>query len=290
VKLAGLAQSLTERLLLPLMRGGQVRLVEPVGEARAVELSRALAGTRLFDDVEELRLEAARRWSPVDDLGEVAAEEWLLVAALNDLLQLTNPALARGLGRGGTRKKLARLVARVIERAGPPSTVRAALSRHALFCRVVELARVDTEVSWWTGSDKFVGHPPPERLLAWPNLRQVRRREERVRLAEMPPARAVEFDALLERWLFTTPLTTLGTSQKSGVPFRWTGSMLGLTHAPAGRRLALRVLVSSADVAGALKELARAAEPLARVDAQAFAHAQAFIAEAEELRRGFLQG
>jgi len=283
VKLAGLAQSLTERLLLPLMRGGPVRLVEPLGEARAVELSRALAGTRLFEEVDELRLEAARRWAPVDDLGDVAGDEWLLVAALNDLLQLTNPAL----GRERTRKKLARLVTRVIERAGPPGTVRAALSRHALFARVVELARVDTDVSWWTGSDKFVGHSPPERLLLWPNLRRVQRHEERVRLSDMAPPRAVEFDPLLERWLLATPLTTLGTSQKSGVPFRWTGSVLGLTHAPAGRRLALRVLFSSDDVAGALKDLSRAAEPLAQLDAQAFAHARAFIAEAEALRRGF---
>lgn len=287
MKLAGLAQSLTERLLLPLMRGGEVRLVEPVGEARAVQLSRALAGARLFDDVDELRLEAARRWAPVDDLGDVAGDEWLLLAALNDLLQLTNPALAHGLGRGRARKKLARLVARIIDRAGPPSSVRAALSRHALFCRVVELARIDTEVRWWTGSDKFVGRPPPDRLLAWPNLRLVRRREERIRLGDMAPARAGEFDALLERWLLATPLTTLGTSRTSGVPFRWTGSLLGLTQVPAGRRLALRVLLSSDDVAGAIKDLSRAAEPLAQVDAQAHTHARAFIAEAEELRRGF---
>ena len=287
MKLAALGQSLTESLLLPLLRGGEVRLVEPVGEARAVELSKTLAGARLFDELEELRLEAARRWAPVDDLGDITGDEWLLIAALNDLLQLTNPALAGGLGRGGRRKKLARLAARVIERAGAPSTVRAALSRHALFSRVVELARVDTEVSWWTGSDKFVGTPPPERLLLWPNLRKVQRRDQRVRLAEMAPSRAVEFDPLLERWLLATPLTTLGTAQQSGVPFRWTGSMLGLTHVPAGRRLALRVLLSCEDVAAALKDLSRAAEPLAQVDAEAFTHARDFIAEAEALRRGF---
>lgn len=282
-----LARSLTERLLTPLMQGSEVRLVEPVGEARAVELGKVLCGARLFDDVEELRLRAARGWAPVDDLGDIAADEWLLVAALNDLLQLTNPALGWGLGARRTRLRLAHLVERVIERAGPPRSVAAALSRHALFSRVVELARIDTQVSWWTGSDKFVGHAPPERLLHWPRLRKVRRTAEHVRLAEMGGGNASGFEALLQRWLAATPLTTLGTSQKSGVPFRWTGATLALTSTPPGRRVAMRVLLTGADVPAALKELDQAAELLAAIDAGVFSHARDFVAEAAALRRQF---
>lgn len=290
MKLLDLARSLTERLLVPLMRGGEVRLVEPVGEARAVELSKSLSGTHLFHEVEELRLEAARSWAPVDDLGDVASDEWLLLAALNDLMQLTNPALVQGVRARHRRARLARLVERVIDRAGPPRTVGAALSRHALFSRVVDLSRVDTEVSWWTGSDRFVGHVPPERLLLWPRLRKVRQSEERVRLAEMVPANAAEFDALLSRWLGATPLTTLGTSHKSGVLFCWTGPVLALTSTPGGRRLALRVLLGCADVPAALEELDQAAGALAALDARAFEHARLFISEAEALRRQFGEG
>lgn len=287
MNLLDLARNLSERLLVPLMRGDEVRLVEPVGEARAVELGKALSGTRLFDDAEELRLQAARRWAPVDDLGDIAADEWFLAAALNDLLQLTNPALVRGVRTERVRKRLGRLVERTIERAGPPRTVGAALSRHALFSRVVELSRVDTQVSWWTGSDKFVGNAPPERLLLWPRLRKVRSREQHVRLAEMAPARAREFEPLLERWLAATPLTTLGTSHQSGVPFRWTGSVLALINAPLGRRLALRVLLSGADVPAALEELAQATGDLAQIDVEAFGQARDFVAEAQALRRQF---
>lgn len=223
----------------------------------------------------------------MDDLGDIAADEWLLVAALNDLLQLTNPALVRGVRARRTRSRLAHLVERVIERAGPPRSVGAAVSRHALFSKVVELSRVDTQVSWWTGSDKFVGHAPPERLLHWPRLRKVRRTAEHVRLAEMGPGDASEFEALLERWLAATPLTTLGTSRKSGVLFRWTGSALALTSTPEGRRVALRVLLSGADVPAALKELEQAAEQLAQIDVRASSHARDFIAEAEAIRRQF---
>ncbi|HEY6723362.1 MAG TPA: hypothetical protein VI197_04995 [Polyangiaceae bacterium] len=283
-----LARSLTERLLLPLMQGAEVRLVEPVGEARAVELGKALSGARLFDEVEELRLRAARRWVPVDELGDIAADEWLLVAALNDLLQLTNPALGRVRPRR-TRARLAHLIERVIERAGPPRSVIAAVSRHALFSRVVELSRIDTQVSWWTGSDKFVGQAPPERLLHWPRLRKVRRRAEHVCLAQMADESAGEFAGLLDRWLAATPLTTLGTSQRSGVPFGWTGSALALTSTPGGRRVALRVLLSTADVPAALKELGHAAELLRPIDAGAFDHARAFVAEAEARRRQFAE-
>lgn len=282
-----LARGLSERLLCPLLLGEPVRLVAPVGEARAVELGKSLPGTRMFKELEELRLAAARRWAPVDDLGDISAEEWLLIAALNDLLQLTNPDLVRGIWSLRNEQRLARLVDRLIDRAGPPRTVRAALSRHALFSRIVELSRLDTEVRWWVGSDKFVGNPPPERLLAWPKLRKVERSTEQVRLGDMAAPGVAPFEPLLERWLRATPLTTLGTAQQSGVPFRWTGSLLALTHVPPGRRLALRVLMASRDVTGALADLTQAMSDQLSDDELAFAHARYFIAEAAELQREF---
>jgi hypothetical protein len=287
MNLLELGQSLSERLLCPLLRGEEVRLVEPVGEARAVALGKSLPGTRMFEELEALRLAAARRWAPVDDLGDISADEWLLVAALNDLLQLTNPNLVRGIRSRKNQQRLGRLVGRLIERAGAPSTVGAALSRHALFSRVIELSRLDTEVRWWTGSDRFVGNAPPERLLAWPELRKVRRTTEHVRLADMAPLAFLEYEALLERWLAATPLTTLGTAQQSGVPFSWTGSLLTLTSVPLGRRLALRVLLASHDVARALTDLTESLSYLHCDDQRAFTHARGFIAEAVELQREF---
>ena len=281
-----LGQALSERLLCPLLLGKEVRLVEPVGEARAVELGKSLPGASMFGELEALRLAAARRWAPVDDLGELSADEWLLVAALNDLLQLTNPGLVRGVRPRKNQQKLARMVSRLIDRAGPPRTVRSALSRHALFSRIVELSRLDTEVRWWVGSDKFVGNTPPERLLAWPELRKVRSTTEHVRLADMAALGGADFEALLERWLTMTPLTLLGTAKQSGVPFRWTGPLVALTYVPLGRRLALRVLLASHDVTAALADLTQALSHI-EDDELAYGHARCFIAEATELRRQF---
>lgn len=275
-----LAERLVRQLMLPLLRGGELHLVEPVGEARALELADSLPGTRLFEEVLDLRLRAARRWAPVDDLGDISGADWLLVAALNDLLQLAHPDLTRGVRSSSNRRKLAHLVSRSIERAAAPHRVNEALARHALFSRVGQLCRHDTRVRWWTGHETFVGVAPPTRLLAWPQLRRVRQHVERVNLPDLPPAPDESFRGLLNRWLSTSPLTRLGLLGTPGFAFDWVGSVLSLTRDPSGRDLALRVVLDTTDVRGALAELSRAADELEPIHREAHAHAKRFALEA----------
>jgi len=54
-----------------------------------------------------------------------------------------------------------------------PVHVLDALARHTWFARVLDVARTDTIVSWWTGSRTYLGIEAPRRLRAWPELRRV---------------------------------------------------------------------------------------------------------------------
>lgn len=275
-----LGRQLVERLLLPLMRGGAVRPLPPVGLAGAFASGELEAGAELFEEVRALKLRRARALYPVDELGDLSADEWSLLAALNDFLQLSNPSLKRGWGGAANAGTLAGLVARSIQRAGAPTTLAGVLSRHALFSRIVELTRQDTVVSWWTGSQRFVGREVPARLTAWPRLRRVSRRIQHVSLWEMGYEASGGFEALLRSFLAASPLTLFTALGSGHGRFRWVGSALSLTSLPLGRRLALRCLLSARDVPTALAELSKAADELEKLDSEAFLHAQGFVEEA----------
>ncbi len=275
MKLAEHARLLLEGVLIPLLRGGDVRLLDPVGAPRAQELENGLPGSGLFDEVGHLKLRAGRRLWPVDDLGEIASDEWSLLVALNDLLQLTNPSLCSGVRSSKNSTTLAQHVERCIERAGPPLSARQALSRHALFSKVRLLIRCDTELSWWTGSGNFVGRDPPARLTSWPELRRVKQRRIEVPLARMAP-RVPRYRELLERWLTSTPLTLFAGLGALGIEARWSAPMLRLVTNEPGRTLALRAVVWSDDAPTALEQLSAATRALGELGRPGEQHARLF--------------
>src|SRR6185503_1086080 len=57
---------------------------------------------------------------------------------------------------------------------GPPDSLAAALARHSVVARMGEIQRSDHTVRFWLGARKFVGRPPPARMLALPRVRGVR--------------------------------------------------------------------------------------------------------------------
>jgi hypothetical protein len=227
---------LVDRLLLPLMRGGDVRLLPPIGGRRARECSTMACSPDQEQQVRRFKLAAARRLYPLDDLGVISPSEWLLLCALNDALQLTHPDLSRS----GQRSRLSELAGEVILRAGAPRTIFDVLSRHALFSRLPSLVRQDQLVTWWTGSKQFVGRRPPRRLLSWRTLRRVRVSRKTVRVVSLS---AEPFDALLDDWLAATPLTHL-LGAALAPRFAWCSTALGLVSQHAGRQLALRAIVA----------------------------------------------
>jgi hypothetical protein len=257
-----LAEQLLRRVLAPLQLGGELRPLPPIG--RRARLLAAHEG--LADDpaVSRARLVAARRLWPIDELPPLGQAEWLLLSALNDLLQVPNPTLP-SLWTGGRPGELLGLVSELLLEIRPPHTALEALCRYATFADALSLVRIDTDLTWWTGSRRFVGARPPARLSAWPRLRRVRREQQRRALPQMAVfgdgAWAEAWQGLLERWLFACPLVDLASGGRQAPRFRWTRPALALLETSPARSLGLRAALRAreagiARIAGAASEIA----------------------------------
>ncbi|WP_437878271.1 hypothetical protein [Sorangium sp. So ce513] len=281
-----LAERITElqaSVLAPLVLGGPLHLVRPFGVRLALLLGDGAGAIDrdLGSRIDLVRVRVARLVAPIDTLPELAAADWALLAALNDLLQLTNHELAGAL----TRSRYPRLLASVrdlCELVPAPADVVTALSRHATFARVLDCFRTDALVTWWTGRASFRGQRPPPRLLRWRQLRSVQVETRRVGLADMahgiPGLAPPDFADALSLWLTRTPLTDLATATRTSPPFAWSASTLAVVATPPGRTLAYRLLVRQPhDLAVAT--LARAAREVPSRFGQARALAESFASE-----------
>ena len=282
-RLAERFDDLTTHLLTPLVLGGPVHPVRPLGVPLALTIGagRVIADPDLRSQLDVARVRVARLVAPVDALPELSARDWALAAGLNDLLQVTNHELAGPLTRGRHARLLASV--RVLcARVPAPRSVGSALSRHATFARVLECIRTDTTISWWTGRASFRGQPAPGRLMKWPELRNVQVEARRVGLTEMiegiPTVSADDYAATLALWLSRSPLTDLATATRRSPPFAWSASTLAVIATAPGRTLAYRLL-SRLDRAPVAALLDRTAKEIPERFAEARALASAFAAE-----------
>jgi hypothetical protein len=243
MKDADLTTRLVEGVLTPLMRGGELCLVPPIGPGRAEQCVLMGCPGKLEANVVSHKLRAARSLYPLDEVGAISADEWLMLCALNDALQLTNPSLTTPPRSTENAGALEEICHETVRRIHPCRTVFDVLSRHALFSRLAELGREDHVVSWWSGSRHFVGKRPPSRLLAWPRLRRVELRSTRVSLEALG---AIEFDSVLAAWLEMTPLTALGAAAHLA-DLTLPRSLTQLLQTEVGRKLALRVVLGCRD-------------------------------------------
>lgn len=278
--------AVTERVLLPLVTGGELRPIEPIGPKRAAEHARVAATLRDFggesaNEIQWQRLRVARRYCPIDRLPPPGQGEWLLAFALNDLLQATNPDLPGMFGRDRP-KKLVELALEIVELAGPPRSIGETLARHATFARALELVRVDTHVSWWVGSRAFRGAHPPARLLSWKAVRRVRESRQDVPLASMAPRDAPwaeSWNQALSRFIAASPLTDLATATRAAPEFVWTGTLLGLLATHPGWTLARRSALGGGAATRVAHVLAQARERLVEVEPRAGEPTARFVAE-----------
>lgn len=270
------ANALYDGLLAPLVLGGELRPIRPLGIKAAdavAEQGEAVArrGDALASRVEVARVRVARGLFPLDTLPLPSPDEWRLVAALNDVLQVANPYLPGLLG-GSRPARLLALARMAIQRVPLPATLAECVARHATLARMLEIARTDTDVSWWTGSEVFRGETPPPRLLAWPETRRVRVSTQSVELCELLVADALRlpFIGAVGELLGRSPLTDLQRANRTIPAFAWTPATLALLVTPRGTALARRAIPRGTRADVALEKAGESLPPTARARVVAF--------------------
>jgi hypothetical protein len=258
-------EELAHAVLAPLVLGGPMHLVRPFGARLGLRLGiqREIVDLDLRSRLDVARVRRARLLAPVDTLPALDEGDWAVLAAFNDLVQLTNQHLVSVF----TRRNYARLLGNVCwlcDRIPAPRDVLGAIARHATFGRALELVRTDSAITWWTGSARFRGETPPSRLTAWKELRRVEIDAQRIPLTDMmlglKGIGADEFNEALSLWLTRSPLTDLAEAARTAPAFSWSASTLSLIATAPGRSLAFRAL--------ARQPAARVAAALARANAQ----------------------
>jgi hypothetical protein len=240
-------EELAHDVLAPLVLGGEVRPTRPFGGPLGLRLgeAREIQDLDLRMRIDVARVRRARLVAPVDVLPPLDAHEWSMLAALNDLLQLTNHHLGGPLRRGRYGHLLANL-RYLCARIPRPHAIVDALCRHATFARALALTRTDSVIAWWTGSARFRGEVPPKRLLAWRELRRVQVEAQQIPLAQMATGLAAlspdAFTDVLRAFLALSPLTDLATADRDAPAFAWSSTTLGLVSVAEGRALAFRAL------------------------------------------------
>lgn len=245
--LAQRAENLFEHFIAPLILGGELAPGKILGarKALAIGIQRSVTNIDLASHVEIARIRIARKIAPIDRIAPLTAQEWALAACLHDIVQSTHPGLS-GFFRKDAGRRILGLVNLALDRIAAPSNARAALSRHTIFSRVLEIGRTDTRVSWWTGSEVFRGSEPPPRLLSWPELRRVHVDRTVHPLSDLPvDPKDIDsklFYDTIRRFISLSPVTDLATANRTDIAFAWSVPTLALVSSPVGRTLAARAI------------------------------------------------
>lgn len=254
-------EQLAKGIVIPLVLGGKMTLSRPFGSsALTVGQNERILDPDARTNLDVARVRQARRLAPIDTLPELTQTDWAIAAVLNDVLQVTNHNLG-GVFTMSRYAELIRAIVSVSSRIDRPRDIGEVLSRHATFARVMDLFRTDTTVTWWTGSARFRGEEPPDRLLAWRNLRRVHVDSERVTLSQMANdlSAVTDFHFALSAWLDLSPLTDFATMTREAPVFAWSASTIALIAVPAGRTLAYRAMNrSNTEIVATILNRARA--------------------------------
>ncbi len=186
--------------------------------------------------------------------------------ACHDLVAITDPMLDRWLARKSRPEMLA-WVDWLLAEAGPPRTRGAALARHAIVARTLEVRREDVVVRNWAYTYRFFGRPVPPRVVAMPKLRMVRQDRSTQHIAELWDALDADLAVAprLRTLLSRSPITELLRTDR--LPdLRFGTAMLAVLSDDLVRGGVARALVSqgsrvAAPLGRALRELSGASPP-----------------------------
>ncbi len=239
----------------PLTAGGRVEVDGVLGPSALDDIvsgpkgmNLALADAKIMSDaVAAARVELARV-GPTTDFVTLSEDSIGLCVAWHNLLAMTHPDAA---ARNGLREKVRDWTAQILEWVGPPRTAQEIALRHACLARLGELGRIDTDVTFWAGSAKYLGVAPPNRLVAWKSLRRVHEVKTRHDLFSLlgalaHPLPALDLLPLADLALALSPLTDLSLCDRpdSPLPFRWTSASLAMLSDDPLRGASMRIALT----------------------------------------------
>jgi len=207
---------LAASFLLPLLSGGTVQLGAPIGPGALAHFAVARPSD---SDVEWRVLDAlhaaATAVAPLRADPRLDGDLLALCIAAHDLLLLTDPSLGTWPAKRA-QPKLRGWVEAVLASIAPPRTRTAALTRHAIVARLLELERRDVVVKNWAYTYRFFGRPVPPRVVALPRLRFVRTTESTTTLDAAVKASGPATAPLLDAIVACSPLTRLLRAPEHG--------------------------------------------------------------------------
>jgi hypothetical protein len=205
--------------------GGQLRVGPPIAPARVEDWETAVAlvsGTEIADEIAEERKRIAQLLVTRAPVIELSADDIRLAVALHSALSLANPDV-EGWTAGRARKRIVAAAKKLVGSVSPAHDRAKLVARHTLLASLTRVERIDTRITWWTGSALFRGQEPPARLLRWQTVRRVRTQRVPQSLDEVL---SEDGRAVVAAVLRSSPLTALlGMSELAELlPFDWRGS------------------------------------------------------------------
>lgn len=279
-----------EHFVLPLVKGGEMRVGKPISSSEIVAFEQGLGHASVplvaVDDarVEVLADVVVRPPSLVFD-----ADELHLAAAVHNLLFLCHPRTESWMVTGRAERKVIDTALHFARRPLSGNRTRV-LSRHSLVHNLFDVARTDIKLSWWTGSASFLGQRPPGRLSRWKSVRRVREEQTVARYEELlgSPEVAPVITSLLRR----SPLTQLLSMGRDGPALQWEDVVFLLRDPELARAISYHatrpadardMVAAPARFAGAFEQLLERnpREPDVRAVAAFLVHLNALLALGE---------
>ena len=226
--------------VLPLIKGGELHIGAPIAPQHLEEMQRDLdSSTAEQVDVDDARIDVASLLVCRPPPLILEPEDLALTAGLYNALAASHPRTDSVLV---TEKQRRRVLDAALTMVSQPLTQnrQRVIGRHALLHNVFRLERTDLTISWWTGSARFYGQPPPPRLTAWRGMRRVQEEVMTVGFDEL--LATAETAPVIATLLRRTPLTQLLGAHRSAPPLHWEDAVFMLRDAELARAVAYRLL------------------------------------------------
>lgn len=222
--LQGLYDRFFSGFLVPLVRGGNVQIGQPIAPGVLPYFFQAVPS----NGADAAELLVARQAVAADLLPESLAsrlteDDVRVGAALHNLLYRTHPDL-EAVRAGRARRRSAEWAQLALEEAREPEGRHELIERHTLVAPLFRTSRMDTVLHNWSYKYRFYGREPPSRFVVWPTVRRIRQEKSET------PFNELSFDqagvALLVQTMQRSPLTALVTPTRTLPSFVWNHDMV----------------------------------------------------------------